>query len=90
MDDSASIPKDLSVKIVSPTGVHLDTEAKSVSAVNDTGPFDILAGHRNFITLLIPCTIKVETLRGDNKEVEITGGIMHVKNNHVEIFLHII
>ena len=90
MDDESLLNASLQVKISSPTGVHLDTEAKSVSAVNETGAFDILPGHRNFITLLSPCVIAVQTKQGAMKEVEITSGVMHVKNNKVDVFLHIL
>lgn len=66
----------------------MEEVAQSVSAVNGTGPFDILPGHRNFITMLLPCTIIVQTTSGKTKELEVTSGVMHVKDNRVEVFLH--
>lgn len=80
----------LHVKIASPTGVHLEENAESLTATNDTGEFDILPGHRSFITLLNACTINVKTTRGTEKTVEITSGVLHVKNNVVDVFLNLL
>lgn len=42
----------LHVRIVSPLRLILDTEAEAVSSKNQSGGFDILAEHANFITLV--------------------------------------
>ncbi len=80
--------KRLHAKIYAPFKVYYDGLAESVSAANGTGPFDILAGHHNFITLLTPCDIVV---RSDGKEDKfaITRAIMHVKKDEVVIFLDV-
>lgn len=76
------------VKVYAPFKVYYDGEAESISAENDTGPFDILATHHNFITLLSPCEIVVRN--GDNEEkVSISRGIMHVKKDEVVVFLDV-
>lgn len=75
------------LKIYSPFKVYFDGDVVSVSAVNTTGPFDILAGHHNFLTLLAPCEI---VIRGTTEEkIKITRGIMHVKADDVVIFLDV-
>jgi F0F1-type ATP synthase epsilon subunit len=76
------------VKIYAPFKTYFDGEALSVSAVNDTGPFDILPRHHNFMTLLNPCVIKVRTSRGD-EDLQIQRGIMHVKADKVIVFLDV-
>ena len=50
------------VRILSPQQLILDTEALSVSSKNSQGPFDILASHANFITLVenSPITVMVK------------------------------
>ena len=78
----------MKVKIYAPFKVYFDGEAKSVSAVNETGPFDILPHHHNFMTLLSPCTIIVRTNRGQ-EEIRIQRGIMHVKADQVVVFLDV-
>ncbi|HSX47046.1 MAG TPA: hypothetical protein VLF87_03615, partial [Patescibacteria group bacterium] len=47
------------VKVYAPFKVYYDGEAESISAENDTGPFDILRKHHNFMTLLNPGDIVV-------------------------------
>lgn len=76
------------VKLYSPYQVYYDDEAISVSAENDTGPFDVLARHHNFITLLNPCEVVVKADSGD-KRIKIARGVMHVHRNKVTIFLDV-
>jgi F0F1-type ATP synthase epsilon subunit len=76
------------VKIYAPFKVYFDGQAHSVSAVNATGPFDILPKHHNFMTLISPCDIIVRTDHGDEK-VAINRGIMHVKADDVVVFLDV-
>ena len=76
------------VKIYSPFRVYYDGEAESISAINLTGPFDILPGHKNFMTLLIAGEIVVRSKRGAEK-LKIERGVMHVRKNKVEVFLDV-
>lgn len=78
----------MKVKVYAPYRVYFDGEAYSVSAENETGPFDILPRHHNFMTLLSPCTIKLHTARGQ-EEIAIQRGIMHVKADQVTVFLDV-
>ena len=76
------------LKVYSPFQVYFDEEAYSVSGENGTGPFDILAHHHNFITLLNPCELVVRAPLGERR-IRISGGIMHVKADHVAVFLDV-
>ncbi len=76
------------VKVYSPFKVYYDASASSVSAVNLTGPFDILAGHKNFITLLTEGDVIIRSSRGE-EHITIERGIMHVSNNSVSVFLDV-
>jgi hypothetical protein len=77
-----------SVKVYSPFRVYFDGEALSVSAENGTGPFDVLPGHKNFLSLLKPCKLVVRTKRGQ-EAMRIDRAVMHVKNNEVTVFLDV-
>lgn len=77
------------LKVYSPFKVYFDGIVDSVSAVNDTGPFDILAQHHNFITLLNPCDLTIRTQGKDDVIVKITRGIMQVKADNVVVFLDV-
>jgi F0F1-type ATP synthase epsilon subunit len=76
------------LKIYSPFKTYFDSEAYSVSAENDTGPFDVLPKHHNFITLLNACEILVRSPEGD-KRIRITRGVMHVRSDKVNVFLDV-
>lgn len=84
----AAVQNSLSVKIYSPFKVYFDGQADSVSAVNDTGPFDVLPRHHNFLTLLTAGEITVRKAGGDTR-YKIDKGVMHVRNNQVTIFLDV-
>lgn len=77
------------IKIYSPFKTYFDDNALSISAVNDTGPFDILPHHHNFMTLLNQGIIQVQTSRGDQQQFNITRGVMHVKADAVIVFLDV-
>lgn len=76
------------VKIYSPYRSYYDDRADSVTATNLTGPFDILPGHKNFMTLLTRGEIIVRAKNGAQK-LKIERGVMHVRNNTVTIFLDV-
>lgn len=80
--------KELKVKLYSPYKVYFDDVADSVSAVNRTGPFDILPGHHNFLTLLEKCEVVVRQ-KGQELKFKIARGVMHVKKNSATIFLDV-
>jgi F0F1-type ATP synthase epsilon subunit len=92
----AAKPKDpkhptIHVKVHSPFKVYFDDDAFSVSAENDTGPFDILPRHHSFITLLNPCEIAIHAAneRQDKYRIRIDRGVMHVKADAVIVFLDV-
>ena len=78
----------LNVKVWSPFKVYFDGEARAVSGVNETGPFDVLPQHRNFITLLSASELTLRTLQGPVR-IRISGGIMQVHQDVVTVFLEV-
>lgn len=77
------------IKVYSPFKVYFDGDGFSISAVNDTGPFDILPRHHNFMTLLNPCDLVVNPLKGNEQKFGISRGVMHVKADKVIVFLDV-
>lgn len=77
------------VKVYSPFKDYYDGMAFSLSAVNATGPFDILPRHHNFISLLTPCEMILRTVKNGEQKIQISGGIMHVKADQVVVFLDV-
>lgn len=77
------------IKVAAPFKIYFDEEGHSISGANETGPFDILPRHHNFITLLTPGELVIRPLRGPEKRIRISGGLMHVKADKVTVFLDI-
>lgn len=77
------------VKVYAPFKVYFDGIATSVSAVNATGPFDILPQHHNFMTLIDTGEVVVRKDGGEEEKFNIARGIMHVKADDVVVFLDV-
>ena len=78
----------MAVKIYAPFKIYFEGNAYSLSAVNATGPFDILPRHHNFLCMLVPCVLKVEGIDGP-KEIKISRALMHVKADYVAVFVDV-
>ena len=81
--------RSLQVKVFSPYQTFFDEPARSISGVNETGPFDVLEGHHNFITLLQACELVIHTTSSDERRIRINGGLMHVKSDMAVVFLDV-
>jgi len=75
------------VKVYTPFKTYFDGYAKSVSAVNATGPFDILPRHKNFLTLLTPCDLIIRAAK--EQKMKIARGVLLVRHNEVTVFLDV-
>jgi len=76
----------LHVRILSPTQTHYDGLAVAVTAENAVGPFDILANHANFFSLLVQSVVYITT-ETQRYELAITQGIIKVRQNQVTLFI---
>ena len=77
------------IKVFSPFETFFDAEGYSLTAANETGPFDVLAGHANFLTLLIPCVIKIRAQNGVETNLPIQRGVLHVRGERATVFLNV-
>jgi F0F1-type ATP synthase epsilon subunit len=92
VDKQDDVPKGMfHLKVYAPFKVYYEGVVASISAENGTGPFDILADHHNFLTLLSPCELTIRTTTDDKEpeKIKITHGIMQVKANDVVVFLDV-
>ncbi len=78
----------LKVKLFSPFQTYFQGEAVSVSAFNEVGPFDILAQHSNFFSLLTAGDVTINTGYQEVK-VNVPNGIVRCSNNMVTLFVNI-
>lgn len=79
----------MQVKIYAPFKIYYEGEAISLTAENETGPFDVLPQHRNFLCMLVPCQIVVKTPFKEEKLFKISRALLHVRSNKVTVFLDV-
>lgn len=87
--DQKPTPGFLRVKVYTPFKVFYEGDALSVSAKNQTGDFDVLPGHKNFITMLVACDVKVQTPKKEIKATPIARALMHIKEDKLIIFVDV-
>ena len=78
----------MSVKVYAPFKIYYEGEAYSITAVNETGPFDILPHHHNFLCMLVPCDLIIQA-PNDTRTIKISRALMHVKAEKVIIFVDV-
>lgn len=78
----------LTVKVFSPYQVFYEGSAVSISGVNSSGPFDVLLNHANFFSLLVPCSVIVDT-GFEHFAFPINHGILKVRKNTVRLFVDV-
>jgi len=78
----------MSVKVYAPFQIYYEGDAYSVTALNESGPFDILPHHKNFICMLMPCNLVLKTPY-EEKIVKISRALMHVKADRVVVFVDV-
>lgn len=79
----------MAVKVYAPFQVYFEGDAYIVSAVNATGPFDILPHHHNFLCMLVPCTLTIQPVEGSAKSIKVHRALMHVKADRVVVFMDV-
>ncbi|HLG90655.1 MAG TPA: F0F1 ATP synthase subunit epsilon [Candidatus Saccharimonadales bacterium] len=79
----------MQVKVYAPFQVYFDGLAESLSATNETGPFDILPHHKNFMSLLKPGNITVRQQGKPDFSLQVDRAVVHVRANKVTVFLDV-
>lgn len=79
----------MTVKVFSPYQVYYEGPAQSLSAENDTGPFDILPKHHNFMTLVNEGEVTIRVAGSEDKRLRISRGVLHARRNKVTVFLDV-
>ncbi len=76
----------LKVRIMTPQKMLYDGPAFAVSSKNSSGPFDILAGHANFITIIKSQPITVT--KQDNSKVifNFSQAIIYNASNVISVY----
>ena len=69
--------------------VLFEDDVKAVTSKNDTGVFDILPEHSNFISVINE-SVTVHKLDGQAQKFPLANGVMKVKNSTVNCYLDLI
>lgn len=87
MSNQATVQQ-LNVIARAPFKFYYEGPAKIVSAANEVGRFDILPGHADFFSILIPCDVVIET-EANTISFPLSNGIISVRDNEVLLFVNI-
>jgi F0F1-type ATP synthase epsilon subunit len=79
-------PNSLFLTIRTRQDILYQSAVKAVSSLNDTGPFDILAQHANFISV-IQKVLTIHELNGTQRQLEIGTGILQAEPPRVNVYL---
>lgn len=66
-----------------------DDTVKAVTSVNDTGIFDILPEHSNFISVLKEY-IKIHKMDGTEQVIPLRNGVIKVKDSGVKCYIDLL
>ena len=61
-------------------------DAKSVTSLNETGEFDVLPQHANFVTLIRGFVVVDKGLPTE-KRIELDNGVLAAKTDSVDVYL---
>ena len=78
----------MDIKVYAAFHVYYEGKGYSISAVNETGPFDVLPHHHNFLCILLPCNLVIKTPTGQ-KVIKIARALMHVQAEKVTVFIDV-
>jgi F0F1-type ATP synthase epsilon subunit len=70
-----------------PFQVYYEGPARVVSALNRIGKFDVLPGHADFFSVMMPGDVVIET-DAETITFPITGGIIGVRDDEVMLFVN--
>jgi len=77
------------VRVINADKVTFDVQAKSLSASNRLGRFDILPDHRPFITLLSQGDVMIRKPDKSLEQVTLERGILKFTNNDLVILTNL-
>lgn len=78
----------LYVKVMTPESILWEGKADAVSSENESGPFDILPEHANFLSLITNKPVIVHRGERDRK-FDFDQSVIHVENDVVSVYANI-
>lgn len=79
----------MTLRIISPTDILFEGEARSVTLPGALGSFTVLPHHASLISTLVPGNIAYRTEAGEEQTVATTsGGLVDVDNDIVSVCIY--
>lgn len=78
----------MTLEIISPSEILFKGDAESVTLPGQLGSFTVLKNHASLISVLNAGSIHYRTPQGEEKSVDIKGGLVDVDNNVVSVCVY--
>ena len=78
----------MTLEIISSSSVLFKGEATSVTLPGVKGSFTVLKNHAPIISVLAKGKVSYRTENGDDKEIEVKGGLVDVENNRIAVCIY--
>lgn len=78
----------MTLEIISPSEILFKGEAESVKLPGQLGSFTVLRNHASLISVLNKGVIVYRTTSGDEKKIDIKGGLVDVDSNVVSVCVY--
>lgn len=86
MDEINTVKPQIKLTIRSRSKTYFDGFVSHLTSKNDTGIFDILPYHANFITI-VKEYLDVKDMEGKIQRFEIKGGVLRVSEDKINVYL---
>ena len=78
----------MTLEIISAHEITFKGEAISVTLPGELGSFTVLKNHAALISVLVKGQVKYTTHTGEEKSLDIEGGIADVNNNKISVCIY--
>lgn len=78
----------MTLEIISAHEITFKGEATSVTLPGEMGSFTVLKNHAALISVLVKGMVRYSTPAGEEKSLEIEGGIADVNNNVISVCVY--
>lgn len=78
----------MTLEIISAHEITFKGEAISVTLPGELGSFTVLKNHAPLISVLVKGTLKYVTPEGEEKTLDIDGGLADVNNNVISVCIY--
>jgi F-type H+-transporting ATPase subunit epsilon len=75
----------LDLEIIAPHRVILHCRAAAIQAADASGRFGIWPGHEDFLTILVPCVLRVRAEDGRESYAAVDGGVLLLEGGRISV-----